>query len=175
MDSALLIAQVFGLLGVVFYLLSFQQKHRRGILFVNIVSRVFYVLQYFLLGAFDGVAMDFLGLVSSVLAGLRLSPKKRHLAFCGINALMVAVGLLLYRNVFSLVAIAATISESAALWLHRERLIRLLSLASAPLWLIYNLSNLAFGSALGNTLAMVSILIAMARFDRKKEEKKDLP
>ena len=170
MRPTLLIAQVFGLLGVTFYLLSFQQKRRRGILFVNIVSRIFYVLQYLLLGAFDGVAMDFLGLVSSVLAGAstNLSPKKKGLLFFGINTAIVAVGLILYRNVFSLFAIAATVLEAAALWLRREKFIRLLTLVSAPLWLIYNLSNLAFGSALGNALAMVSILIALVRFDRKK-------
>lgn len=171
MPSPLLIAQLFGLLGVVFYLLSFQQKRRRGILFVNIVSRVFYVLQYFLLRAFDGVAMDFLGLISALFASvsLRLSPKKRTAFFIGINVVVIAVGLLLYKDVFSLFAIAATILETAALWLRREKLIRLLTLVSAPLWLIYNVSNLAFGSALGNALAMVSIIIALARFDLKKK------
>lgn len=170
MPSPLLIAQLFGLLGVVFYLLSFQQKRRSGIVFINIVSRVFYVLQYFLLRAFDGVAMDFLGLIYSLCAGfaLRLSPKKRGLLFLSINAVIVTVGLLLYKDVFSLFAIAATVLEGAALWLRREKLIRLLTLVSAPLWLIYNVSNLAFGSALGNALAMVSIVIALARFDFKK-------
>lgn len=172
MPSPLLIAQLFGLLGVVFYLLSFQQKRRSGILFVNIVSRVFYVLQYFLLRAFDGVAMDFLGLVSSLFASisLRLPPKKRFVLFFGINAVIIATGLFLYKDIFSLFAIAATILEAAALWLRREKLIRLLTLVSAPLWLIYNLSNLAFGSALGNALAMLSILIALARFDLKKPQ-----
>ena len=171
MPSPLLIAQLFGLLGVVFYLLSFQQKRRSGIVFVNIVSRVFYVLQYFLLGAFDGVAMDFLGLISSLCAGfaLRLSPKKRGLLFFAINGTIIVVGLLLYKDVFSLFAIAATVLEGTALWLRREKLIRLLTLVSAPLWLIYNVSNLAFGSALGNALAMVSIVIALARFDFKKQ------
>ena len=170
MPSPLLIAQLFGLLGVVCYLLSFQQKRRSGILFVNIVSRVFYVLQYFLLRAFDGVAMDFLGLISSLCAGiaLRLSPKKRGLLFFAVNTAIVVVGMLLYKDVFSLFAISATILETAALWLRREKLIRLLTLVSAPLWLIYNVSNLAFGSALGNALAMVSIVIALARFDLKK-------
>ena len=33
-----------------------------------------------------------------------------------------------------------------------------------------NVSNLAFGSALGNALAMISIVIALARFDFKKEQ-----
>jgi hypothetical protein len=65
--------------------------------------------------------------------------------------------------------IAATVLEGTALWLRREKLIRLLTLVSAPLWLIYNVSNLAFGSALGNALAMVSIVIALARFDFKKQ------
>ena len=171
MPSPLLIAQLFGLLGVVFYLLSFQQKRRSGIVFVNIVSRVFYVLQYFLLRAFDGVAMDFLGLISSLCAGfaLRLSPRKRFLLFSAVNVSIIVVGLLLYKDVFSLFAIAATVLEGAALWLRREKLIRLLTLVSAPLWLIYNVSNLAFGSALGNALAMVSIVIALARFDLKKQ------
>ena len=103
-------------------------------------------------------------------AAVNLSPKKRSLLFCAVNGTIIVVGLLLYKDVFSLFAIAATVLEGTALWLRREKLIRLLTLVSAPLWLIYNVSNLAFGSALGNALAMVSIVIALARFDFKKQK-----
>ena len=170
MRSFLLIAQVFGLLGVIFYLLSFQFKKRSGILLVNTISRVFYVLQYLFLGAFDGMAMDLLGLISALLASLTkpLSRMQKAVIFLTINLAILATGFVLYRNLFSLLAIAAILLETTALWLQNERYLRILSLLSAPLWLIYNLSALAFGSALGNALAILSLSIAMVRFDRSR-------
>ncbi|MBO5754557.1 MAG: YgjV family protein [Clostridia bacterium] len=48
------IAQAVGLAAVTFYLLGYLQKKRGTILTFNLTARVLYVLQYVLLGAFEG-------------------------------------------------------------------------------------------------------------------------
>ena len=59
---------VFGISGVVLFLLSYQQKERKRIIIVNAVSRALYIIQYLLLAAFEGAVLDAAGLLSSVLA-----------------------------------------------------------------------------------------------------------
>lgn len=64
----LIISQIIGPGAVGLYLLSYQLKNRKQIVWVVCISNAFYVLQYLLLGAFSGAIMDFLSTVSSFLA-----------------------------------------------------------------------------------------------------------
>ena len=130
-----------------------------------------YVLQYILLGAYTGMAMDFLGLISSFLAGKKNKPfmqKHYKVVITVLDFSMVVVGLLLYQNFFSLFAIVAVIVETSALWCTNEKIIRRLTLVGCPLWLTYNLAFSAFGSALGNIINFVSLIIAIYRYENLK-------
>lgn len=93
-----IIPQILGLLAVLAFLLSYQQKNRNSIIIWNVISRVLYILQYFLLGAFSGAILDILGAFSSVLA------ERKHTAFIKkhtvaimilINSIIVIVGVVL--------------------------------------------------------------------------------
>ncbi len=170
------IAHTFGILAVVTFLLSFQMKTRRNIIVVNLTSRLLYILQYIFLGAFEGAVLDLMGFILSFIA--RYKEKKFIAKHCkiiviAVNVLLLAVGFALYENIFSLFAIFGIIFEIMALWLTKEKNIRLLSLFSAPFWLVYNFANAAYGSAIGNVLVMFSIVIAMLRLDFKKSVSKE--
>lgn len=166
-------AHILGILAVITFLLSFQFKKRRSIIAVNLTSRLLYILQYILLGAFEGAVLDFMGLIFSFFAGYK---EKKFIAkhfviiMVIVNIILLAAGLTLYKNIFSLFAILGIILEITALWLTKEKNIRILSLCSAPFWLVYNLTNSAYGSVVGNVLSMVSVVIAMARLDFNRKQ-----
>ena len=169
-----IIATIMGLCAVAMFVLSYQLKNRRGIIFFNAGSRILYVLQYVFLGAFEGALLDVTAFFVSVLC-TRTNSRfiKKHLTLTIIlaNVAIVAIGLLAYKNVFSLLPILGVIFETLALWLKKERNIRIVSLLGAPFWLAYNLLNLAYASALGNVFTLVSISIAIVRYDIMKKEK----
>lgn len=81
---------------------------------------------------------------------------------------IIAVGLSLYENLFSLLPIAGVLFESAAGWMKTEKMIRIVSLFAVPCWLVYNIIAGAYGSALGSILALVSILTSLIRYSAKK-------
>ena len=167
------IANIIGIAAVAMFVLSYQCKTRRSILFFNAGSRVLYVLQYLLLGAFEGAVLDIVALAVSVLAQHRdrgWMKKHPRLTVLGANVFVAAMGLLCYKNVFSLLPILSVLFETDALWLKQERQIRRVSFFGAPCWLAYNLVCAAYGSAIGNVLAMVSISIAMVRYDMGKKK-----
>ncbi len=170
-----LIANIIGISAVVMFVLSYQLKTRKGIILFNAGSRVLYVLQYLLLGAFEGAVLDIVALAVSVLAQNKDRPvlsKHPRLTVVGANLFIVLSGLLLYKNIFSLLPIAGVLFETGALWLNKEKEIRILSFFGAPFWLAYNLIYIAYGSAIGNVMTMVSIGIAIVRYDilKNKEE-----
>lgn len=162
------IALIVGLGAVFFFLLSFQFPKRNAIIACNVVSRVLYILQYLLLFAFEGAAMDISAIPSSMLAARKHTPfveKYRLPILIFVNAVVIGIGLLVWRNWLSLVPVVGVLFETNALWMTRERLIRRYSLAALPFWLFYNLSCGAYGAALGNVLAAASIITAMIRYD----------
>ena len=166
------IANAVGILAVIVFVLSYQQKTRRGIVICNVISRGLYVVQYLLLFAFEGAVLDVLGMIASVLAQKKDNLFiKKHLkaVIIGINAVIVIAGLLLYKNIFSMLPMMGVLLHTGAFWLDNEKHIRRISFLGSPFWLVYNLVTGAFGSAIGDIMTMVSIGIAMIRYDFKKK------
>jgi len=167
-------ALIVGLAAVFFFLLSYQFPKRNAIIACNVVSRVLYILQYLLLLAFEGAAMDISAIPSSVLAARKHTPfveNHKWSILIGVNAFVLGIGFLVWQDLLSWVPIVGVLLETNALWLSREKYIRLFSLASLPFWLFYNLRCGAYGAALGNVLVIISIISAMLRYDVSSQNK----
>ena len=167
MQIASLIA---GFGAVSLYLLCFQLKTAKSILACKLASSILYVLQYVLLFAFVGAAMDGAAAVTNALAYKKDTAfvKKYKIPILIItNAGIVAVGLMLYENIISLFPIAGVILESAAGWMKTEKMIRVVCLFAIPCWLIYNIIVGAYGSVVGSVLALISVITALVRYSKK--------
>lgn len=163
------LALILGLAAVFLYLFSYQFPNRKAIIACNVVSRILYVLQYLLLFAFEGAAMDISAIPSSMLAARKHTPfveKHKAAVLVAVNAIIIGIGAAVAQNWLSWIPVVGVLLETAALWMTRERHIRWLSLAALPFWLFYNLSCGAYGSALGNVLGIGSIVMAIIRYDR---------
>ena len=166
-----LVANIIGILAVIMFVLSYQFKTRKKIIFFNGGSRVLYVLQYILLFAFEGAVMDIVALIVTVFAerkDTKFLSKFPKMLIIVCNAFIVAVGILLYKNPLSLLPIFGVLFETGALWLKKEKYIRIVSFFGAPFWFAYNLVFGAYGSLIGNVMTMCSIGFAIYRYDIKK-------
>ena len=169
----LIVSQFIGLAAVGLYLLSYQLKKRRDIVWVTCISNALYVLQYILLGAFSGAIMDFMSTVSSFLAAKKNQPAfKKHARWLAISNMIVitVVGLIsayLQKDWIELLPIAGALFQTGGLWFDNEQTIRKFGLCSTPFWLIYNYISQAYGAALGSVIAIVSIVTAMVRYRNK--------
>lgn len=175
-----IVPQIIGALAVITFLLSYQQKKRRAIIITNAVSRLLYIIQYILLGAFSGAALDVLGMLSSILAERKHTTFiQKHLKtiFISVNFVIIAVGLFicfLSKNVLDILPICGVLLHTTAFWINDERIIRRVSLAGSPFWFVYNFLSRAYGSAAGDILTMVSIIIAMIKFRNSKKVDKNV-
>ena len=129
------LALIVGLAAVFFFLLSYQFPKRKAIIACNVTSRVLYILQYLLLLAFEGAAMDLSAIPSSLFAARKHTPfveKHRFAIILGVNAFVIGIGLLVWRNWLSWVPVVGVLLETNALWMTKEKHIRWLSLAALP-------------------------------------------
>lgn len=169
-------AMIIGLCAVCLCLLCYQFRNRKAIIACNVLSRVLYVLQYLLLFAFEGAAMDLSAIPASMLAARKHTPfvtKHKVLLWLAGNVAVVLIGWIFWENLVSLLPIVGVLFEINALWMTKEKHIRLISLASVPFWMSYNMLCGAWGSVLGNVLMIVSICTAMYRHDRSAGKKED--
>lgn len=167
---------ILGLLAVAMFVLSYQMKSRRNIILLNASSRLLFIIQYLLLGAFEGALLDTIAFFVSLLCQKRDHEFiKKHFALTVIlsDIAIFALGMITYKNIFSILPILGVIFETLALWMKKERTIRIASLLGAPFWLVYNTLNYAYGSAIGNAITLVSIGIAIVRYDILKKQQPD--
>lgn len=163
-----LVAQIVGIIAVATFFISYQLKKRKNIILVNAISSTLYVLQYIMLGALEGAAIDILSAVSTIAASNRHKGFiSKHLkgVIISLNTLIILAGLALYKNIFSLFPIIGAILQSGAFWITDEKKIRFVSFVGAPFWLVYNLVSHAYGSVIGSVLAIISIGLAIFRYD----------
>lgn len=85
--------------------------------------------------------------------------------------MIVLLGLTAYKNIYSLLPIGGVLLHTSAFWITDEKRIRQVSLLGWPFWLIYDLISGAYGSAIGDALSIFSLLIAMFRYNFKRNVK----
>ena len=173
----LIISQIIGFVAVGLYLLSYQLKKRKQIVWVTCISNLLYVLQYVLLGAFSGAIMDMMSTISSFFAAKKNDkPFVRFSRWLGpVNLIIIAVvGIIsafVQKDPLELLPIAGALFQTGGLWCDDEQTIRKLGLCSAPFWLVYNFLSQAYGPAIGSVIAIISIIVALLRYRKKNAEK----
>ena len=97
------IAMVIGIFAVILYALGYLQRKRRSIIILNVASKILYITQYVLLGAFAGAALDIAGAISSILAERKnripFIKKYTKLFVIIIDAVIVVVGVVIMISV----------------------------------------------------------------------------
>ena len=117
-------AQIVGVFAVATFLLSYQFRKRKHIILVNSISSVLYVLQYVLLGAFEGAAIDILSAISSVAAhnkDRKWIAKYMKILVVVLNLAILGAGLSFYKNIFSLFPVVGAILQTSAFWITSEK------------------------------------------------------
>lgn len=176
-EARYIIGQIVGVFAVALFLLSYQQKKRKNIILLNAISRVLYITQYILLGAYAGAVLDVLGTVSSIAAQNKnkgFIKKHTKLTVVIINVLIFAAGIavmILTHDKFGLFSIAGVLLHTSAFWISDEKIIRRVSFIGSPFWLTYNIASGAIPSAIGDVLTMISIGTAIYRYDIRGAKK----
>ena len=164
-----ILVQALGYAGVLCFIISYAQKSRKNILVFSFLARAFFVVHYILLGGYAGGIQNAGGGVAAAVSTLR--GKKPYdspimpifilvmTAVCGIVTYDKSVGV-----VSALPAIAMLI-QNTALWLKKQRNIRLLTFAGIPLWFVYNFVAGSIPAMICDCLSGGSLVVAMVRYD----------
>lgn len=164
------IIQLIGFLGLAISILAFQFKKHRGIVLCKALSELTFSLQYILLGAWTAAVLDFISVVRNFLF-YKLVKKNRSTTpiIVGFGIFVVLTGVFTFDGIVSLLPIGSKLLTTISYGMKNERWLRIITLPSCIFWIIYNLFVGSAAGVLTDVMTLVSLLIAMYKFDFNKQ------
>ncbi len=166
-----IITQFFGIMGFILSILTYQQNTHKRIVILQVFSAMSFALHFYMLGAFTGAILNVIAFIRSIVYYFK--DKKwasSNLWIVFFAAISTIAGIVTWQDIFSILPILAMIFTGIAFGLRDPKLTRRFALPSSPLWMIYNIYSFSLGGILTETFNIISVLIGMLRFDKKKNE-----
>lgn len=165
--SVIIVAQLFGILGMGFLFLMYQQKSRKALLISKLSADICWVIHYLFLGAVSGIIPNAVGIFRE-LVFVNRNTKKWASSIMWPILFIIANWCLGFKNFniwYNLLPISASTCATISLWLDNPRLTKMLSVPISVSFLIY---DVLVGSYIGIINEIISLSSFMVYFIRIK-------
>ena len=164
-----IIIQAIGFLGLAMSIVAFQFKKHGQIVLCKTSSVLFFSLHYVLLGAWSAAALELISAIRNLIFYKQVKKSISTLpAILGFGAFVLITGLATYDGLLSLLPIACKLLTTVSYGMKNEKWLRIITLPSCIMWVIYNFYVGSIAGMLTDSMALVSIVIAMVKFDLRK-------
>lgn len=169
--------QLFGIFGILAAVISFQCKKHKRMLFLRTVAEFMFGVQLLLLGAYTGMAMDFIGCVRNmVFSKLIEKGKKTGLMQVVFSVVLVVFIIFTWEGNKSILSGAAKVLSTIAYGNTNINFVRIMILITCTSWLIYNYMVKSYAGCVCELLTICSIIAGVIRIEilnKRKIAKKD--
>ena len=177
-------AQIFGIIGMIFNLLVFQQKTHKGVTLCQFFAAVTFAANYLMLGAFVGGILNLVGAFRAAVFYFKDKTHANHVVWLIIFILAFASSYPLtflafgtkpsvQNLIIEVLPVIAMIIITVSLRLGSAKAVRFMGLFSSPMWLTYNVFSGSIGAIASEILNLISMVVGIIRFDIKRAEKKE--
>ena len=164
------LAQILGILGFIFSVISFQQNTQKRIVFMQFLANVSFTIHFYMIGAYTGSILNGIAILRSFVYCFKDKKWASSPAWMVIFSLVfIVAGIFTWEGPLSLLPITAMVLSSISFGIKNPKFVRLIYFPCSPMWLIYNIVGSSIGGVLTECFAMISIIVGMLRFDRKKK------
>ena len=187
METLEIIGQVFGIIGMLFMISSYQVKGQRGLIFVQLFGALFFFLNFLLLGIASGMVLagmilNFIGILRCIVFSNKEKFHAKNIWWLigFVTSYFIAYALIftvlgtepsVENLLIELLPVIGMTSSNISYYKDDARSVRLLGFIASPSWLIYDIFRPSIGGILTEVFSLVSITIALIRYDIKKEKK----
>ncbi len=170
MDYYYIVTQLIGFLALIAGVISFQFKSHKNIMICKSSSEFLFTVQYALLGAWTAVVLSLISVFRNLLFR-KLVKEKRSTrpAILAFGGMVLATGVFTYDGFLTLLPIASKLLSTISYGMKQERWLRLIAIPSSVFWIIYNVAVGSIAGALTDGLTLVSIFVAIYKYDIRKK------
>ena len=173
-----LCVQLVGFIGLLLNVTSYQANTNKRIVSIQIFGCLIWGIHFLLLGlgqfsagAYTGAALNAAGLLRNCVFAMRPKKWAAHPAWLYIFCLSyILCGIFTWSGLVSLLPMAAMQVGTVSLYVLNPKLTRRLGTACSSGWLIFNVLTRSVPGAVCEIVTLISIGIAMAKFDRKARQ-----
>lgn len=165
-----IIANLFGVLSTLCFIISFQIKSNRALYLTQSIANVFYGLQFYLLGATGGLFNMALQIIRNMLL-LKIEDwkwlqwKGWAPLFCIPSFIYMIVN---WNGPIDILPFIAFAVGTIAYWTNSAKMFRLSEIVCvSPAWLLYDFLEGAYGGMLTELVILGSVFISIFRFGWK--------
>ncbi len=166
------LAQVFGFIAIILWIFSVQEKESYKILLVQLISNIFFALQYLCLFALSGMVMYIIATVRCFIFYYYRKRKKTiplHWLFLFIIVILIS-SIVTYQGLASIIPTIIVLSYTITTYLEDPKYIRFTFIIIPIIEIIYNFIVGAYVAIVGNTLEFSSGIISVVRHKNNYSE-----
>lgn len=171
-----IIGQIFGIIGLLIFVFSFQCKSSKKLVFVQGIGGLMFFINFILIEAYGGALFNLTVLIRGLLYMKKDNKIWKPLIVEILFTLAYAYSLTLVGGdilqiVLTTLPYISLLIMSVLMWKENGKLIRYFQVATlSPSWLIHNIFNFTLGGILAEIFNIVSAVISIFRFKTGKEE-----
>lgn len=167
------IAQIFGIIGIIFSVLSMQMKDKKNIMIMLLCLNLASALNFVFLDSWSGSLVCFFAVLETFITYLFDSKNKKLPLYIITFYIVVNIilGIKTYAGLIDILPIVCALLYCASVCSKKESNIRKIMFANQSIWLIYDLIVKAYLFSVSNILTLISIIISFIRFDKNKLKK----
>ena len=167
-----IIAQIFGVIGIVFSVLSMQMKTKKNIMIMLLGLNLASALNFLFLGSISGSLVCFFAVLETFINYLYNNKNKTVPNYIiSIYVIVnIGLGLISYKGLLDIIPIVCALLFCATVCTKKESNIRKIMFGNQSLWLVYDIIVKAYMFSVSNILTLISIIISIIRYDLKKQK-----
>ena len=164
-------ANIFGFFGICSTAVIYQQKSRRSLLVSKLVSDVIWFLHYFLLGAYSGAAIAFIGALREIVFVNKSKKWATSPLWLPIFILIsVVCTVLTWKNIFTSFTLIASCLSIIGFFIGKPKFSRILSFPISACMLTYDIASKSIAGVINEIFALTSSVIGLLIIDRKRSK-----
>ena len=172
MDAKEIIIQALGVIGVLASIAAYQCNEHKKLMILRTVNESFFAAQYFLLGAFTGMAMNIIGCIRNIIFAKRVEANKSTTVWRIVFSIIFSIFIILTWSGFkSLLSGFAKVMSTVAYGSKNTAFVRIMCFFTSICWFIYNFCVKSYAGCVCEALTICSVLIGIIRIDIPKYTK----
>ena len=177
-----ILGQIVGIIALSFLVSTYFKKDKASITKTMIVSNIFYIIHYFLIGALSGSYALIIAIFRDYYIYLRESCHKKHrhhviynnvFIFLGIFTIFVSLILLNIENPINIFPFVAGLFYFIFEWFGNKFSVKLATGISSCFWAVYDIINFSIPGILTDTFSISACFLGLKKdYDRRHKRHK---
>ena len=167
----MIIIQIIGAIGYGTLGLSYFEKEKKQILYMQIIAYIFFTIHYYLLNGITGAICNLIGLVALLTIYIfeKYKLKNKIPVAILIIILLIIVNIITFQNIYSIFPMVASVIVIISFLENNENDIRGIGVLAAVCWLLYAIVYKSYIAILFEVVTLINVCIALLKNISKKK------